>query len=94
MNDVETAKISEHFYETSHWINDAINQNGAKVLVACWQGASRSATAVLAYLLHYTDMTLASAITQIRKHRDIRPNNGFINQLLELENDRSKYKLL
>ena len=41
MNDVETAKISEHFYETSHWINDAINQNGAKVLVACWQGASR-----------------------------------------------------
>ena len=41
MSDVETAKISEHFYETSHWINDAIHQTGAKVLVACWQGASR-----------------------------------------------------
>ena len=41
MNDIETARISEHFYDTSHWINDAFNQNEAKVLVTCWQGASR-----------------------------------------------------
>ena len=41
MNDIETARISEHFYDTSQWINDAFNQNEAKVLVTCWQGASR-----------------------------------------------------
>ena len=41
MNDIETAQIREHFYDTSHWINDAFNQNEAKVLVTCWQGASR-----------------------------------------------------
>ena len=41
MNDIETAQISEHFNDTSHWINDAFNHNEAKVLVTCWQGASR-----------------------------------------------------
>ena len=45
----------------------------------------RSATVAAAYLVQYSDMGLATALTQIRQHRDVRPNNGFIVQLIKLE---------
>ena len=45
----------------------------------------RSATVAAAYLVQYADMGLVQALTQIRQHRDVRPNNGFIVQLIKLE---------
>ena len=54
-------------------------------MVNCWQGASRSATVVLAFLMMHHDMELAATLAMIKSKRDIRPNNGFLKQLLTLE---------
>ena len=54
------------------------------VFIFC-QGASRSATVVLAYLVMHHDMDLAAAVAMVKARRDIRPNNGFLAQLVALE---------
>ena len=54
-------------------------------MVNCWQGASRSATVVLAFLMMHHDMELSTVLAEIKTRRDIRPNNGFLKQLLALE---------
>ena len=55
-------------------------------MVNCWQGASRSATVVLAFLMQHHDMDLMTALKMVKTKRDIRPNNGFLKQLVLLEN--------
>ena len=54
-------------------------------MVNCWQGGSRSATVVLAFLLQHKQISLDTALRTVKKKRDIRPNNGFLNQLITLE---------
>ena len=48
-------------------------------------GRSRSATLFLAYLMISENMTLVDAIEQVKKHRRIIPNWGFLKQLRELD---------
>ena len=55
-------------------------------MVNCWQGASRSATVVLAFLMMHHNMELSAVLAQVKTRRDIRPNNGFLKQLVTLEN--------
>ena len=50
----------------------------------------RSATVALAYLLRYGGLSLAQAVTRVKQHRDIRPNIGFITQLIEFEEQCNK----
>ena len=50
----------------------------------------RSATVALAYLLRYGGLSLAQAVTRVKQHRDIRPNIGFISQLIEFEKQCNK----
>lgn len=50
-------------------------------------GMSRSATCVLAFLMICKKMSAAEAIRTVRMHRDIRPNDGFIQQLADLDNE-------
>ena len=54
-------------------------------MVNCWQGGSRSATVVLAFLIQHQQMSLDEALVLVKKKRDIRPNNGFLTQLITLE---------
>ena len=54
-------------------------------MVNCWQGGSRSATVVLAFLIQHQQMSLDQALVTVKKKRDIRPNNGFLSQLITLE---------
>lgn len=82
--DVPQAKISIHFQETADFIERAL-MSGGKVLVHCMVGLSRSATIVLAYLMIKRAMRLEEAIRAVRRHREIRPNDGFLRQLMELE---------
>lgn len=56
-----------------------------KVFVHCHQGISRSATLVLAYLMIYKRMTAKQAVQIVRKKREIYPNEGFFEQLSDLE---------
>jgi len=83
--DVAQTNISKHFLEVSDFIDEALNEGG-KVLVNCLKGMSRSSTVVLAYLMLRKNMTAMDALTVVRRHRSICPNDGFLQQLAELDN--------
>lgn len=51
-------------------------------------GISRSATITIAYLMIKRGLRAKEAVEKIKKTRDIRPNNGFLKQLAQLDNDR------
>lgn len=76
--------MSPFFSETAEVIHTALTHNG-KVLVHCARGVSRSATLVLAFLMIKQGLTLVEAVEAVRKHRNILPNVGFLNQLRELD---------
>ena len=60
-------------------------------MVNCKQGASRSATIVLAFLMIKRHMTVAEATRLVRSKREICPNDGFLQQLCDL-NEKLKTK--
>lgn len=76
--------IIECFPECCDWIQKSLDDKG-RVLVACWQGASRSAAVVLAFLVRYLNKELEEAMVFVKKRRDIRPNNEFLQQLINYE---------
>jgi len=51
-------------------------------------GISRSATIAIAYLMIKKGYRAKEAVEKIKKARDIRPNNGFLKQLAQLDNDK------
>ena len=53
-------------------------------------GMSRSGTCVLAYLMLKKDMSAVDALQEVRRHREIRPNDGFLRQLADLDNKLRK----
>jgi len=83
--DVSQANISIHFTEISDFIDEGLS-SGGKVLVNCQKGVSRSSAAVLAYLMLRHNMTAVDALIEVRKQRDVRPNDGFLRQLADLDN--------
>ena len=91
--DVPQARISLHFQEAADFIERSLIAGG-RVLVHCMVGISRSATIVIAYLMIKRHMSLEDAGRLVRRHREVRPNDGFLRQLLELEymlSSRSNY---
>lgn len=68
-------------------INEVITKRNGHVLVHCIAGVSRSATVVIGYLMKYKKMDLRTAFNYCYKLRPvIRPNNGFMLQLINYEN--------
>jgi hypothetical protein len=87
--DMEGVNITEHFEKVLGFIDDA-RATGGRVLVHCRAGISRSATFVLAYMLHsgYAP-TLRDALRMVMDHRPyVLPNPSFREQLLEYEMSR------
>ncbi|KAJ0527916.1 putative phosphoric monoester hydrolase [Helianthus annuus] len=85
IDDEEDSNISEIF-EEAHQFIDAVEQKGGKVLVHCFEGRSRSATVVLAYLMMRKNYTLLKAWNSLRRvHRRAQPNDGFARVLMELD---------
>lgn len=82
--DVAQTNIAKHFNEVVEFIDEAL-EGGGKVLVNCQMGMSRSSTCVLAYLILRHQMSADEALNTVRKHRDVRPNDGFLRQLAELD---------
>ncbi|GAA6214352.1 dual specificity phosphatase DUPD1-like [Lates japonicus] len=82
--DCKDFDLSPFFTETADFIHGALIQKG-KVLVHCARGISRSATLVLAFLMIKERLTLAEAVEVVRKHRNVLPNVGFLNQLRRLD---------
>ena len=75
----------------SAFINDARLTN-SNVLVHCYAGISRSASIVIAYLISYLSMSLIDALTLVKQARPIIcPNENFIEQLVDYEEDCSMF---
>lgn len=85
ISDNDDTDISDLFEEASDFIDD-VACSGGKVLVHCFEGKSRSATVVLAYLMLRKNFTLLEAWTLLKKvHRRAQPNDGFGKALLDLD---------
>ncbi|XP_071987299.1 dual specificity protein phosphatase 13A isoform X1 [Engystomops pustulosus] len=86
-NDVPEFDLSKYFYTASAFIYKALTTPGAKVLVHCVVGISRSASLVLAYLMIHHQLSVVQAICTVQKNRRISPNAGFLRQLLSLDEE-------
>ncbi|KAJ7089714.1 protein-tyrosine phosphatase-like protein [Mycena belliarum] len=77
------ADILQYLDQTTDFITTALAENEENnVLVHCFQGVSRSATAVCAYLVATTSMTAPESIAYVQAKRSVVcPNLGFRNQL-------------
>lgn len=85
VSDNDDADIADLFEEACDFI-DYVEYLGGKVLVHCFEGKSRSATVVLAYLMLRKGLTLSQAWTLLKKvHRRAQPNDGFAKILLNLD---------
>jgi predicted protein tyrosine phosphatase len=93
INDDTWIDIDNYFDESNDFIDSALNNNNAKVMIHCQRGVSRSVTLLIAYLLwkknketkienDNIDNTINNIIKEIKVHRPIaEPNDGFINCL-------------
>jgi len=85
IDDIETADIKQYFDTINQFIT-SVKVYGGRVLVHCAAGVSRSATAVLAYLMATKRMSYQQARDYVLHRRPcICPNDGFEKQLLEYE---------
>ncbi|XP_056655553.1 dual specificity protein phosphatase 13 isoform X2 [Monodelphis domestica] len=84
-HDLPDFNISAYFSSSADFIHSALCTPGAKVLVHCVVGVSRSATLVLAYLMLRQRLTLLQAVSSVKRHRWIFPNSGFLKQLCQLD---------
>lgn len=85
INDDDNADISDVFQDATDFI-DYVEHLHGKVLVHCFEGKSRSATVVLAYLMLRKKCTLLEAWNMLKKvHRRAHPNDGFAKVLLDLD---------
>ena len=61
-------------------------KNKCNILVHCYMGKSRSASAIIAYLIKYKKYSFESAVKFLKNLRNIiNPNFGFVSQLKEYE---------
>jgi len=85
IDDTPNTNIAEHFAQAVQFIEEA-KAASSKVLVHCAMGISRSSSIVIAYLMHDKGWTYEQAHEFVRSLRScIRPNPGFMAQLVSLE---------
>ncbi|KAJ7945637.1 Dual specificity protein phosphatase PHS1 [Quillaja saponaria] len=85
ISDSEDTNIDSIFEEACDFI-DYVEQTNGRVLVHCFEGKSRSATLILAYLMLRKNFTLLQAWNALKRvHRRAQPNDGFAKILLQLD---------
>ncbi|XP_031458853.1 dual specificity protein phosphatase 13-like [Phasianus colchicus] len=84
-HDLPSFDISQFFFSAAEFIHKALSTPGAKILVHCAVGVSRSASLVLAYLMINHHLPLIEAIRTVKEHRWISPNRGFLKHLRNLD---------
>ena len=90
--DLPFTDISAHFKDAGEFIDEALSSDN-KILVHCLMGRSRSGSLVLAYLMMFCNMDIITAVKTVVKCRDIRPNSGFLTQLINLDKQLKKKSL-
>lgn len=92
--DEEETELLHHFNEAHSFITEA-KEKGAKVLVHCKMGVSRSASCVIAHIMKTRGWSLEKAINHVKSKRScIKPNPAFMRQLEEYQGilDASKHR--
>ncbi|NXB47506.1 DUS27 phosphatase, partial [Leucopsar rothschildi] len=84
VDDFPDVDISKHFRPAAEFLDEALLTYRGRILVSSEMGISRSAVLVAAYLMIYHHMTILEALMTLRKKRAIYPNDGFLKQLREL----------
>ncbi|NWH63575.1 DUS27 phosphatase, partial [Geococcyx californianus] len=84
VDDFPDMDISKYFRPAAEFLDEALLTYRGKILVSSEMGISRSAVLVAAYLMIYHHMTVLEALMTLRKKRAIYPNDGFLKQLREL----------
>lgn len=75
-------------FEESTNLIDSVRNTGGSIFVHCNAGVSRSASVVIAYLMKSERLKYQQAYDVIKNARPcIKPNNGFVQQLLCLEKE-------
>jgi len=75
------------FQKAADFIEQALASKAGRVLVHCQAGISRSATLVIAYLMIKRNFTVRQALHTVSSRRKIYPNQGFLQQLCDLEDE-------
>lgn len=88
--DMSSFNMAPFFNDVADFIDSCL-RSGGRVYVHCKMGISRSATCVLAYLMIKRAMTAQDAVRLVRSRRQIIPNDGFLKQLCQL-NDQLAVK--
>lgn len=80
------------WFDVRPFINEAVEfidealKSGGRCLVNCQMGVSRSSTCAISYMMIKGGMTAPEVLRLFRHQRDVRPNDGFIKFLVELDN--------
>ena len=85
VDDVSSANISPYFHPAADFISSALTTPGGLVVINCLVGLSRSATVLTAALMITKRWSLVKTLKQIRQSRNVKPNLGFMIQLMKLE---------
>ena len=81
-----------YFGCAAEFIASALDEGG-KCMVNCQMGISRSSSCAMAYLLIKLGMTAPETLTLFRRQRDVRPNDGFLEQIAALDNELRRERL-
>jgi len=84
VDDVPSGNLAPYFRVTADLIHQA-RQTGGLVVVNCLVGISRSATILIASLMILNHWTLMKTLKILRRRRQVKPNLGFMAQLVKLE---------
>ena len=84
VDDVPSANIAPYFRPVADFVARA-TQAGGLLVINCLVGLSRSATVLTAALMMNNKWTVKKALRKLRQNRPVKPNLGFMVQLLSLE---------
>lgn len=80
----------KHILKRTNGIIQRVRENNGRMLVHCNAGVSRSSTVCIAYLMTFLKLSFDSAFRLVKSKREcIRPNDGFLNQLKQLDSNSS-----
>ncbi|XP_055964573.1 serine/threonine/tyrosine-interacting-like protein 2 [Sorex fumeus] len=84
LDDFPEVDIAQHFRKAAEFLDEALLTYRGKVLVSSEMGVSRSAALVAAYLMIFHGLPVLDALMTLRKRRAVCPNDGFLRQLRQL----------
>ena len=84
--DDTNAKILPYLGCANEFIASAFETGSGKVLVNCQMGVSRSCAAAMAFMMITLGWKAVDVLRTFRSRRDVRPNDTFMDQLVELVN--------